>query len=370
MNGILVNKILEKAVLNVKGKIKVGCKVATLKCEHCRKDVEALKLYNYFECPLCGNLVVSPISVEGYPKSLPYFVVPRDLVEREVILKKPTSLKVMPAYREMDRICRVSYAKKGKGGVLICAGNGVAASRYDAIKKSRAQVPCGDDCPDKINGTCKTTGIFYFILPDFDVFSAYTLSVTSQSVANILSTLSILRGRDGLISRVVCELKLVEKRRPDANKTYHVVQLVQPAISLDEYKNICGNKSPAIAWEGINGVSPLNDSLEDSAAKEPAGSNVNSPAGDDTPERRALGRVRVKEKLKQFVVGTNAERALEIYSCEKYKTESFEDISVKDLLHLWHSMKEDSDTVHAVWMLATKLRHGVSEELPLKKGSL
>jgi len=113
------------------------------------------------------------------------------------------------------------------------------------------------------------------------------------------------------------------------------------------------------------GVIDITAASVETAPQKEAAAPSDIPADENV--RLEKGRKAVKEKIKLFVKGQYVDRALEIHLCERYGAGQFEALSVANLLESWHGIKEGSEIVDKVWNLAGKLRHGVTEELPLQK---
>ncbi len=119
---------------------------------------------------------------------------------------------------------------------LLCTGDGVTAKRYDPAMKRRVDhTPCGDDCVDYKKGECRPSATFYFYLPDVDVLSGFRLVTKSEStIGNIIGTLKKLTNAEGVLSRMPCELRIVEKHRKSDNKLYRVLELIPPRHTLQQ----------------------------------------------------------------------------------------------------------------------------------------
>ncbi len=231
-------KGLEKVIrFDVKGTIKTGYKTVDAHCPICKKDIKAIKPYDNFICPVCGKIVTPASGAKEGLKSTPFFILPMDIKEK---LGKPASLNVIPTYRKIEQTFPTSYAKYAGNKMIFCSGDGEIAKRYDKNARGKIEMPCSPDtCPDKLNNTCKLTATFYIILPDIDMFNAYKIIPKSpQSIINIASTLNKLKGTDGIINRTICELKIVEQKRKDTGTIYYILQLIPPAVSLNEIKGI------------------------------------------------------------------------------------------------------------------------------------
>ena len=225
---------------DVKGKIKAGCKCIKAKCPLCKKEVVALKLHDHFECPDCAGSVTPLAGAREFTKATPYFVLPQELAS--ILGDKPVSLKVIPAYPEIEKTFPTSYAKFTQAGKIFCTGNGETAKRWDAGKRSQVEVPCTGDCQERKNKTCKPSGTFYMVLPDVDIFVSYAIvshSVISingiMSSLNKLAALNKLQGaKDGSIVRTECTLKVKGVTKTVGNEKYYVLSLELPPISRND----------------------------------------------------------------------------------------------------------------------------------------
>ncbi|HQP51872.1 MAG TPA: hypothetical protein PLA06_06820 [Syntrophorhabdaceae bacterium] len=219
----------------VKDTIKVGCHAVKCYCSQCGGKTIGLKMPgNIYTCSKCDKNVV-PISGENeFTTSLPYFVVPDSI--KNVIGEKPEKLIIIPAYSSINRTIPNSYARYAQNGAIYCTGDGVSAKRYDPATRTRSKiVNCSDICPDKKKGVCKASATFYFYLPEIDIFSGYKLVTRSEiSIKNIISTLRRLSDKDGNVSRIMYELAISEKKRASDGKTYRVLELLPPAMNINE----------------------------------------------------------------------------------------------------------------------------------------
>lgn len=233
----MVKGLGETIKFNVKGTIKTGYKTVNAYCPVCKRDIKAIKPYDNFICPVCGKIVIPPSGAKEGLKSTPFFILPKDIKEK---FGKPSSLNIIPAYREIEHTFPTSYTKYAANKMIFCSGDGETAKRYDKDSKEKKEVPCSpDNCPEKLNNTCKLTATFYVILPDIDMFNAYRIIPKSmQTIINIMSTLNKLKGHDGLINRTICELKIIEQKRKETGMTYYILQLLPPAVSLSEIKQM------------------------------------------------------------------------------------------------------------------------------------
>lgn len=215
----------------MRGTVQSGCKAKKAHCPVCQKTTLGLFYDNVYTCSVCQGEVYPDQREKQQLKSLSYFMVPEDI--REIIGKKPQTLNVIPAHRELHRVIPNSYAYYTKDGALYCAGDGVVSERYDPNSRQTVKHdgPCGDDCQHYQSRRCRASGVFYFYLPEVDMFGGYRIKMKEQSIINIISTLKKLSDTNGNISRVVCQLRITAKKRSDGT-TYHVLDLVPPATNL------------------------------------------------------------------------------------------------------------------------------------------
>jgi predicted RNA-binding Zn-ribbon protein involved in translation (DUF1610 family) len=234
---------------NVKGTIKSGYKTIDANCNACKKKVKAIRPYNDFVCPQCGQKVIPIPGAKESTASTSYFIVPEELKAK--LGDKPFSLRVVPAYREMHRTFPSSYTKYASNKMIFCSSkDGVTARRYDRTK-GHIESPCSADCPDRLNKTCNLTATFYVVLPDADVFSAYRIIPKSvQSIHNIYATLNRLRNKEGEIVRAICTLELIKRKRKETNTVYYIMQLNPPAVDLATIQKLTGDGSLGIALLG------------------------------------------------------------------------------------------------------------------------
>jgi hypothetical protein len=216
----------------LKGTIKAGCKAVKTACPNCQRMAVGLKLTDKFYCSKCGRQI-TPKSGEGeFTQSLPYFLVPDDI--KEVVGTKPERLTIVPAYASLERTIPNSYARYTRDGRILCTGDGAIAKRYDPATRQRVeQQTCGEDCLYYKSRECKPSATFYFYLPDVDILSGYRLMTKSAAtIANIIITLKKIANTHGVLSRVPCELRIIEKRRQSDNKLYRILELIPPRFNL------------------------------------------------------------------------------------------------------------------------------------------
>ncbi len=218
----------------LKGTVKVGCRAIKGMCPTCKRLAIGLKEGDIFHCSRCHSQITPKPGEGEFTQSLPYFLIPQDI--KEILGAKPTSLTVVPAYTNLDRTIPNSYARYTRERRLLCTGDGVTAKRYDPATKRRVDhTPCGDDCIDYKKGDCKPSATFYFYLPDVDVLSGFRLMTKSEAtIGNIISTLKKMTNTQGVLSRMPCELRIVEKHRKSDNKPYRILELMPPRYSLQQ----------------------------------------------------------------------------------------------------------------------------------------
>ena len=375
----MIKGLSEVSRVNVKGKISLGYKVIKAKCGKCG-SVIARKTDDRgsYTCMKCDSPRATPIQGEReFTQSTPYFVLPEELKAK--LGNRPKSIKVIPAYKELARVFPNSLAFY-VNGKIFCSGDGEKARRYDKAKRDFIDIPCSKECTSIKDGRCKPSATFYIILPDVDIFSAYKVCPRSDiSIGNILSELNkLVRGSNGdrEILRTVYTLEIIERTRKSTGTPYHVLRLNLPQVTLEDARQ--GRIPAALDSQSVNIAAGAQD-ITGNEGEENITETIKNITPDkkmialpkvtdiDSPERREKGRAMVKEKIKIFVKGQYVERALEIYSCERYKAGSYEDIPVKYLLELYKEIGKDSVLVNNVMLLATRLRHGVEEELPFLK---
>ena len=162
---------------------------------------------------------------------------------KAVIGEKPTSIKVIPAFSSMKRTIPNSYAFYTESNTLYCTCDGLSGKRYDKVSKEMKPYPgpYGDACGSYKEGRCKMSAVFSFYLPEVDMFCGYRIKTKSaQSISNIISTLMKISDGHGKISRVVCELRIVEKKRSSDGKRYRVLELIPPAFNLQKVLELKG----------------------------------------------------------------------------------------------------------------------------------
>ena len=210
-------------------------------CPTCKKEVIGLFLNTGWHCAVCNSEVKPYSNTREYTQSLPYFLVPDDI--KGAMGDKPTSIKVIPAFSSLQRVIPNSYAFYTESGTLYCTCDGLAGKRYDTAKKQMTPYigPYGDSCGSYNEGRCKMSGVFSFYLPEVDMFCGYRIKTkSSQSISNIISTLMKISDDQGKISRVVCELRIIEKKRTSDGKRYRVLELIPPAFSLQKVLELKG----------------------------------------------------------------------------------------------------------------------------------
>lgn len=242
----ILSQVLEStpAALCVKGKIKAGYYAVNAFCPACKKPITAIKPYEKFICPSCSSESTVGTSKTPWPVSTDYFIVPEDI--KQVIGDKPKVLRVVPAYKEIYRTCRIKYAKKGKNGNIICQSrDGKTAEKL--TKDSNGNIvkiksTCNkDNCTDRKNNYCKTTAVFYFILPDADVFGIYQFYTSSEiSIRNILGSIKVLVDSNGNIRinpKTPCLLSISRRKRASDNIYFNTYQLSLPKMTISEFDN-------------------------------------------------------------------------------------------------------------------------------------
>ncbi len=130
----------------LRGLVRAGCRAKKAFCSRCKKDVVGLFMNGRCLCAHCGGEVSPRAGEREFTQSLPYFVVPDDI--KETIGEKPASLKVVPAFKNINKTIPNSYAFYTEGGTLFCTCDGVTGKRFDRTKKQMGPYagPFGDRC--------------------------------------------------------------------------------------------------------------------------------------------------------------------------------------------------------------------------------
>jgi len=226
----------------LRGLVRVGCKAKKAFCPRCKKDVIGLFINGRCHCANCNTEATPRAGEKEYTQSLPYFLIPDDI--KEIVGEKPLNLKVVPAFADINKTIPNSYAFYTESGTLYCTCNGITGKRYDKSKKQMETYagPFGETCKYYTEKRCKMSATFSFYLPEVDVFSGYRIKTKSpQSIANIIGTLKKISDSHGRIMRLVCELRVAEKKRSDG-KRYRVLELIPPAISLKKILELKGRE--------------------------------------------------------------------------------------------------------------------------------
>jgi hypothetical protein len=347
----MIKKLKDNVTFPAVGKIAIGCKVKKALCPSCKKEVHSLKLDDGWYCQVCNTLVSPPAGGQEFQKMLPFFVLPKEL--KGVLGDRPASLKVIPISRDINKSFPNGYAKWGKSrkGGPLCSGDGEKATRINP-NGAKEEVACSENCPELLKKNCKPEGTLFFILPEFNIMSAYTvLTHSEQSIGNIISTLNKLGGLDGVILRnQPCELKIIEKRRKKEETVYYVLDLIPPALSVEDFKK-------AIALE----MSTQDCQIGYELAPELSGGDEGVPEGaiDVTPktegnagvsqvdEAMAKGRGAVRTKISEFVKGAAESGAFDQYILKAYAKE-LEQLTGSELKGLWEAIAQGSDVVKGV----------------------
>ncbi len=353
----MIKKFKDNVDFKPKGKIGVGCKAAKAYCSACKKNVHALKLDEHFYCQVCNAVLVPAQGAGEFPKMLPFFVVPVDL--RGVLGDRPTSLKVIPASKSIDRTFPNCYAKWGKGSRLpLCLGDGENAVK-NMPDGSKVPCACSDECSDRKNKNCKASAALLAVLPEVDIMSAYKVTIHSeQSIGNIMSTLNKLTGPDGSILRKVCELRIVEKIRKSTETPYYVIEMIPPALSITDFKaafTLQTSEDLQIACDSaILEAGPGDDEIPTEVDVEGAAIANAAPGGTSSPvvesnvsEEVKNGRKAVREKMLTLVDGYCAPAAFEAFVLRKYNR-PLDEFSEEDLRLLWRAIGKDPEIVEGV----------------------
>ena len=194
------------------------------------------------------------------PKKLDHFILLKKIIEGKDIRwvpdddliahygEKPTSLRIILLDDDLDaNVFPTEYAwwtaleKK-------CWGDGLTAiRRTDKFPKGEPWKPCGRECPDLIERSCKPNGTFYFVLEDFpklgEVCKLHTTSY--NSVRNMFSSLeqfqTIFGGRlSGLKCNLVVHPQPItyERKGKKAKTTAHILNLEITPDSASDMRSL------------------------------------------------------------------------------------------------------------------------------------
>lgn len=255
---------------------------------------------------------------------------------KELYGEKPNSIDITLYSDNPDDCYRCTYQMWGAGNkgtaVLKCEGNGVEA--YDNAGQ-RKTCPC-----DNLGKKCRKTTILRFLIPSITMGGYFMLSTRSEHNARVIDT----------------TIQLVQKA------TGGLVMRPMRLVRTEGVANINGIVTKkyflSLLWTG--GMNSASATIETTAMTESAPAAIEYSQEDSTPtapdiERVIKGREKVKEKLKEFVKGPFVERALEVYACERYGRQSFNDLTVEDLLDLWRSIAKGNGSTGGIYNISVKL---------------
>lgn len=225
----------------VQGKILLGCPARKAKCLTCDTEVTAIKPYDEYICQRCeGNKIeILPESREGLI-GLPYFILPKDIIAKNVLQPKPSKLTIIPATNSLVTTLPHSFTKYAKKGVRYCSSfDGKEARRY--APGGHKTIECSEKCPERLNKSCKATATFYVILPDINMNASFSIGMsTPQSIKNIIFSLTnfsnegrIIRGIRKGNEILMWSLQIIQKKRKETNTLYSILQLFPPEVTID-----------------------------------------------------------------------------------------------------------------------------------------
>jgi hypothetical protein len=248
--------------------------------------------------------------------------------------------------------CTLQRWVKDKQGIsrLLCEGTGT-----EAIEGGRMRL-----CPCPALGSgCQKKTVLKFLIPRLTIGGYFLLATRSDNNAdNIETGLKLIkRTTGGLIMR---EMSL---KRTEGYATVNGVRTRKFYVALEGHYAV-----PAITAAAVPAVKPQEGTPaagQSVAGMTSLGTLLRPPDACTLARQEELrlrdGRHKVREKIRLFIMEPGAEAAAEKYACIRFSKKCFEDLSVDQLLELWHSIDDDETTLGDIYTIFLASRSGLPE---------
>lgn len=278
-----------------------------------------------------------------------YFVL--DIQDKDVLAraqaaygKEPATLDIAFFSDDVNDVYSCTYQKWSKSvkgtPILDCEGNGV-----EAVDMKGQHKTC--PCPE-LGKKCNKVTVIKFLLPKVSMGGYFMLSTRSEHNARVIdTTIQLVSKATGGLT-----MRMLKMNRVEGFITVNGMKTKKQFISLVWDKGIDdmqmvdndGGTHPLELTHEESEMSTPN--FEDCATEKSDGETIHTSSTD--MERIIKGRAKVKEKLHEIVNTPEADKALEAYACRKYGVETFDMLSIDNLLDLWHSLAVGNGAVEAV----------------------
>jgi hypothetical protein len=267
---------------------------------------------------------------------------------------KPKALDITFFSDRIEDVFRCTLQRwvKDKQGTsrLMCEGTGI-----EAVEGGRMR-----SCPCPALGSgCQKKTVLKFLIPRLTIGGYFLMPTRSDNNAdNIETSLKLLkRTTGGLMS----EMRL---KRTEGYATVNGVRTRKFYVAVEGHLAM-GPAMPASAVPSA--VKPHEETSAKGqrvAGMTSLGTLLQPPDACTLARQEELrlrdGRGKVREKIRLFIMEPGAEAAAEQYSCIRFSKKSFEDLSVDQLLELWHSI-DDETTLGDIYTIFLANQRGLPE---------
>lgn len=256
--------------------------------------------------------------------------------------QKPTTLDITFFSDVIDDIFRCTLQRWGKSKTgtpyLVCEGDGNTAISEGAKR------PC--PCSAIETKECRKTTVLKFLIPGISIGGYFRLATKSKhSAPDIQTALRLVRETTrGLIMR---PFKL---RRTEGYAKINGIKMKKYFVSLE-----CHGALPAAVLDSKEPVSHGAPVIRQCPPLLPPFTGDQFSISYRNEKRLRRGRRMVKEKIKLFIMNPHSESALENYAIQYFKKASFNDLTVEELLELWHDIEDKPETVGRIYELTEEI---------------
>lgn len=258
----------------------------------------------------------------------------------EVYGQEPKSLDITFHTDDLDTVYTCEYQywgyKQGKS-YLKCSGDGMTAVEFG--KKEVRSCSCR-----LMGNTCRQKTIIRFLIPKVTLGGTFLLVTKSQH--SIIETTLKMAQRSGSLTKRKFKLLRTEGF---ATVNKFKVKKCFLALVLDEATGSATERSNCQSSEKKREEN-LPKEIETTITMTPI-SSIIAGGGlvlwDDATLvarqeeiRKEKGREKVLRKLKLIIKDHGAEAALKAYACERFARGSYKELTVQELLILWHDIDE------------------------------
>lgn len=309
---------------------------------------------NRTRLPKLGVVRLGVKDASGRPQEVGHFILDiedPDLRDKSRVLygDKPEVLDITFFSDRTEDVFRCTYNRwvKDKGvSRLICEGDGV-----EAVERGQKR-----SCPCPALGKeCQRKTVLKFLLPELTKAGYFLLATRSINNAdNIETGLNLVQQSMGALTKTVMRL-----RRTTGYADVNGARIKKYYVALESRKLL--PVTPVPVPEIKPTLQAVRSPEASAAIDEKTGELISIGNILRLPDAATLarqqdrrlreGRQKVKEKIKVYIMEPGVDAALQQYACSRFSKRRYEDLTVDELIELWHSIDDDRNTVGDIYSI-------------------